>query len=69
MVNNINNVFALFSITISLVLACYIAFTNLFIEQLHGAKRTVFIIILLLYSGYRIFRLVKSLRDERTKNQ
>lgn len=69
MLNNINNVFSVFSIFLSLVFAWYIAFTDLFMDRLHGTKRTVFIVILLLYAGYRIFRLVKSIREQRSKNQ
>lgn len=69
LLNNINTIFSLFSILICFVFTYFIAFTNLFIEDLHGTKRKVFIVILLLYGIYRIFRLVKFVRDERTKTQ
>lgn len=46
-----------FIIVVSFVMAYFLAFTDLMLEDLSGNKRTAFIFVLLAYGLYRCYRL------------
>ncbi|MDH4474548.1 MAG: hypothetical protein QE487_18230 [Fluviicola sp.] len=65
---NINTVFTLFIIAMCLVFAYFMAFTNLKEDDLYGTPRKVFIAIMLIYAGFRGYRLVKAYRKQQNEN-
>gem|GEM_PF-6244259 len=56
----INNILSLFIIIACFTLAYSLAFTDFMAVKMVGGKRTIFIILLITYAGFRIFRVIKS---------
>lgn len=50
-------------------MAYFAAFTELFSDRLPGKIRYVFIGVMLLYATYRSFRVIRSFRQSKQKNQ
>ena len=52
------------SIFLCLTLLYFIATTELFSDRLQGNKRIVMIVILSAYAGFRIYKLVKTMKQK-----
>lgn len=55
----INLILSSFSIVLCLILLYFLLTTDLFIDRLHGSKRTIMTVVLIAYAGFRLFRLYK----------
>jgi hypothetical protein len=64
---NINTVFTLFIIAMCLVFAYFMAFTDLKAEDLNGNPRKIFVAIMLVYAGFRGYRLVKAYKKQQNE--
>ena len=51
------------SIILCLVLLYFISTTELFSDRLQGGKRTLMIVILTVYSAFRIYKLIKTMKQ------
>ena len=69
MINNLNTVYALFAITMCLVMAYFAAFTELFAQKLAGNMRYVFVGLMLVYAAYRSYRIIHSVKKSKRENQ
>jgi hypothetical protein len=69
MIQNVNTVFTLFIITVCLVFAYYIAFTDLMQDDLQGNSRPIFVGVMLSYAAFRTYRLVKTYKEKNNENQ
>lgn len=68
MYKNITLFIAAAMVIMCFAFASYLLFTDLIIQQLYGAKRTLFIVILLLYGSYRVYRIyteIQTIKRER----
>jgi hypothetical protein len=52
-------------ILMALTGAISFAFTNVMEDKLYGNKRTGFIVMLIVYSGYRSFRVYQTLKQQK----
>lgn len=68
MVKRITHIFAGFIIVMCLVLAYFMAFTQLMQEEIKGTKRTIFVVILLAYAIYRGFRLKNDIEQSKLED-
>lgn len=69
MINNLHTVYALFAITMCLVMAYFAAFTELFAQRLTGNMRYVFVGVMLVYAAYRSFRIIHSVKKAKREKQ
>ncbi len=69
MLSAVTHIISIFIILMSLAFASILAFTYQMEEDLSGTKRTIFIILLLVYSVYRSYRLYTSIRDKKMKTK
>jgi len=69
MIPNTNIIFACFIIAICLIMAYFVAFTELWNDKLQGNTRTIFVGMMLLYAVFRSYRLVKAFKEQNRKNE
>ncbi len=65
MFGNINTVFSAFIIVVCLIFSWFLLTTDILKPQMVGTKRTIFVVILLIYAAYRGFRLYKDFKASR----
>jgi hypothetical protein len=69
MINNLNTVYALFAVVMCLVLGYFALFTDLFNDRLPGKLRYIFSGMMLVYAGFRTFRIIRSHKKSKQENQ
>jgi hypothetical protein len=65
-INAITYILSVFMIVMALVLAGYLAFTEL-IDTLYGWKRTTLEAVLVAYSAYRAYRLYLDIKSNKSE--
>lgn len=63
--NNISVIFGIVMVLLLLSGSVAFTFTNFMMDSLYGQKRVFFVILLLSYSAYRIFRIYQVIKGNR----